>query len=194
MKAMLSELRPALLATVVLAAITCGAYPLLITGLAQLAFPEKARGSLLRGPDGSVQGSALIGQDFSSARYFHPRPSAAGSGYDAASSGGSNLGPSSRKLRDQIQTRIAAYRAANGLGASEAVPADAVTASASGLDPHISRKNAECQSRRVAQARNLDVTQIRTLISAHTEGPGLGFLGEPGVNVLRLNRSLDALP
>ena len=193
MKRLVSELRPALIATLVLAAVTCGAYPLLLTGIAQIMFRDKAHGSLIIGADGTVVGSTLLGQNFTAARYFHPRPSAAGTGYDAAGSGGSNLGPTSRKLHDQIQERIAAYRSINGLSAVEPVPADAVTASGSGLDPHISRQNAELQASRVAKARKLDLAKVRELVAENTDGPDLGFLGEPGVNVLKLNLSLDAL-
>ena len=140
-----------------------------------------------------MRGSSLVGQGFTAARYFHPRPSAAGNGYDAASSGGSNLGPTSRRLSDAIKERIAAYRAENGLDPGAAVPADAVTASGSGLDPHISGRNAEIQTARVANARGLAGETVRRLVDANTDGAGFGLLGEPGVNVLRLNLALDAL-
>ena len=181
------------MATVVLAVVCCGIYPLVVFGVAQIAFPGQANGSLITDAKGTVVGSKLLGQGFTGAGYFHPRPSAAGNGYDAAHSGGSNLGPSSMKLRDAVKARIAAYRQANGLKETEPVPADAVTASGSGLDPHISVHNAELQAARVAQARRLSVDQVRELIRAHTDPPGLGFLGEPGVNVLRLNLALDGL-
>lgn len=180
-------------ATLVLAVITCGAYPLLITGIAQAAFKAKAHGSLITDPDGTVRGSALLGQNFTAAQYFHPRPSAAGAGYDAASSGGSNLGPTSQKLNDVLKERIAAYRGSNGLAADALVPADAVTSSASGLDPHISLKNAELQTARVAKARNLSIEKVRASIAASIDRPGFGILGVAGVNVLKLNLSLDAL-
>ncbi len=193
MKALVSELRPAITATLVLAAVTCGVYPLIVTGVAQAAFKDKAHGSLITGPDGAVRGSSLLGQNFTAAQYFHPRPSAAGAGYDAANSSGSNLGPTSQKLNDAIKERIAAYRTANGLSDQEAVPADAVMASGSGLDPHISVKNAELQTVRVAKARNLSVEKVKELIAASTTKPSFGILGAAGVNVLKLNLSLDAL-
>jgi len=193
MKALLSELRPAISATLVLAAVTCGAYPLLVTTVAQNAFKQKSHGSLITDKDGKVIGSALLSQNFAADRYFHPRPSAAGAGYDAASSSGSNLGPTSQKLNDALKERIAAYRTKNGLAADATVPADAVTASGSGLDPHISPKNAELQTARVTKARNLSVEKVRELIAANTTKPDLGILGETGVNVLKLNLALDAL-
>ncbi len=180
------------MATLVLAAVTCGAYPLLVTGIAQTAFKDKASGSLITNKDGKVIGSSLLGQNFAADHYFHPRPSAAGAGYDAASSSGSNLGPTSQKLNDAIKERIAAYRTKNGLTADATVPADAVTASGSGLDPHISVKNAELQAARVAKARNLSVEKVKELISASTTQPDLGILGDAGVNVLKLNLALDA--
>ncbi|MFO1476569.1 MAG: K(+)-transporting ATPase subunit C [Verrucomicrobiota bacterium] len=191
MKELLSQTRGAIVSTLVLTLVCCGLYPLVVFGVAQALFPDKANGSLIVDKDGSVRGSGLIGQNFAAANCFHPRPSAAGNGYDAASSGGSNLGPTSQKLNDAIRDRIAAYRAENGLGDSEAVPADAVTASASGLDPHISPKNAEIQAARVAKARGLSPAAVRALITRCTDGPDLGLLGEPGVNVLELNLALD---
>lgn len=193
MKALFQDIRQAIVSTVIFAVLLCAAYPLLIWGIGQLAFKDKANGSLITDKDGAVRGSSLLAQNFSGAPYFHPRPSAAGAGYDAASSSGSNLGPTSQKLYDQVKERIAAYRAVNGLGASDTVPADAVTASGSGLDPHISVRNAELQAPRVAKARNLSLERVQELMAAATDGRGLGFLGEPGVNVLMLNRSLDAL-
>lgn len=193
MKALVSELRPAIAATLVLATVTCGVYPLIVTGVAQAAFKDKAHGSLITGPGGTVRGSSLLGQNFTAARYFHPRPSAAGAGYDAANSSGSNLGPTSQKLNDALKERIAAYRTTNGLSDTDAVPADAVTASGSGLDPHISVKNAELQAARVAKARNLSIEKVKELIAASTAKPDLGVFGDAGVNVLKLNLSLDAL-
>ena len=193
MKALVSELRSAIAATLVLAAVTCGVYPLIVTGVAQAAFKDKAHGSLITDPNGTVRGSSLLGQNFTAAQYFHPRPSAAGAGYDAANSSGSNLGPSSQKLHDMIKERIAAYRATNGLAADATVPADAVTASGSGLDPHISVRNAGLQAARVAKARHLSVEKVKELIAASTTGPDLGIFGDAGVNVLKLNLSLDAL-
>lgn len=193
MKTMLSELRPAIVSTFVLAAICCGAYPAVVWGIAQAAFPDKANGSLITDSAGAVKGSSLLGQGFTGEKYFHPRPSAAGAdGYDAASSGGSNLGPTSQKLHDQIKERVAAYRAENGLAEGASVPADAVTASGSGLDPHITPANAELQAARVARARGLDIVKVSELIRRHTDTPDLGIFGEAGVNVLRLNLALDS--
>jgi K+-transporting ATPase ATPase C chain len=193
MNPLLSQLRPAIAATLVLAAVTCGAYPLVVTGITRAAFKDQADGSLITDASGKLIGSALLGQNFGGEKYFHPRPSAAGAnGYDAASSSGSNLGPTSRKLADQIKDRVAAYRMTNGLATDQAVPADAVTASGSGLDPHISPANAALQASRIAKARNLPEEKVRELIESHTEEPDLGILGEPRVNVLRLNLALDA--
>jgi potassium-transporting ATPase KdpC subunit len=191
MKEFFSQIRAAVVSTVVLAAVCCGLYPLIVFGISQVLFRDKANGSLITAADGSVRGSKLLGQAFSSAKYFHSRPSAAGYGYDAENSGGSNLGPTSRKLRDAIQTRIAVYRAENGLSKSEPVPADAVTASGSGLDPHISLSNAELQTTRVAKARGLSEDKVREFVQRKTEGRDLGIFGEPGVNVLQLNLALD---
>src|SRR5690348_1118776 len=153
MKEFFSHVRGAIVSTLVLAIICCGLYPLIVFGISQAIFRDKANGSLIIASDGAVRGSRLLGQAFSGAKYFHPRPSAAGNGYDAANSGGSNLGPTSQKLNDAIKERIAVYRAENGLSETEPVPADAVTASGSGLDPHISLDNAELQIPRVAKAR-----------------------------------------
>lgn len=193
MKTFIAEFRSALLATIVLAVVCCGLYPLVVFGFAQALFHDQANGSLIVEKDGSVRGSRLLGQNFTAERYFHPRPSAAGNGYDAANSGGSNLGPTSQKLNDAIKDRIAAYRAGNGLKEGDPVPADAVTASGSGLDPHISRRNAELQARRVAKARGLNVEKVLDLIQQHTDKADLGFLGDAGVNVLALNLALDEL-
>jgi K+-transporting ATPase ATPase C chain len=193
MKELLSHLRGALVAIAVFGIVLCGLYPLAVWGMARVAFPTRAEGSLLQDTGGPVRGSSLIGQGFSGAKYFHPRPSAAGNGYDAANSGGSNLGPTSQKLSEAISERVAAYRAENGLDPDAEVPADAVTASGSGLDPHISGRNAELQTARVARARGLAEEEVRRLAGANTDGASLGILGEPGVNVLRLNLALDAL-
>src|SRR5215471_11481176 len=160
MKEFLSEMRGAVLATLILAAVCSGLYPLVVWGVGQVCFPGQANGSLIVAQDGTVRGSKLLGQGFTGEKYFHPRPSAAGNGYDAANSGGSNLGPTSQKLNDAIKDRVAAYRTENGLTAADAVPADAVTASGSGLDPHISPKNAEIQSARVAKTRGLEVGNV----------------------------------
>jgi potassium-transporting ATPase KdpC subunit len=191
MKELFSEIRGAVLATLIIAIVCCGVYPLVVFGISQALFRDKANGSLILDKDGTVRGSKLLGQAFTGEKYFHPRPSAAGNGYDAANSGGSNLGPTSRKLNDAIKERITAYRAENGLKESDPVPADAVTASGSGLDPHISVQNAELQLARVAKARSLNVEPLRELIKQNTDLADLGLLGEPGVNVLRLNRALD---
>ncbi len=193
MKTFLTELRSAIMATLILALACCGLYPLVVYGIAQVAFPHKANGSLIVAKDGTVRGSELLGQNFTQPEYFHPRPSAAGSGYDAANSSGSNLGPTSQKLNDAIIDRIAAYRAGNGLRETDPVPADAVTASGSGLDPHISLRNAELQTARVAKTRNLSTDRVRELIQQNTDAADLGILGEPGVNVLKLNLALDNL-
>ena len=194
MSTFLSQLRGAVVSTVVLAAVTCGAYPLIVTGISRVAFNDKADGSLIRDESGKIIGSALIGQNFTGEKYFHPRPSAAGTnGYDASSSSGSNLGPTSQKLAALIGERVAAYRTANDLAADQAIPADAVTASGSGLDPHISPANAALQAARVAKARNLPVEKVRELIQTHTDSPDLGILGDAGVHVLKLNLALDEL-
>lgn len=179
--------------TLVLAVVCCGIYPVVVFGISQVLFRDKANGSLIVDSNGTIHGSRLIGQQFTAEKYFHSRPSAAGNGYDATSSGGSNLGPTSKKLADSVAQNIADYRSQNGLGTNEPVPADAVTASASGLDPHISVRNAELQTSRVAKARNLTVDKIRELVRSNTDQPGLGILGEPGVNVLKLNLALDNL-
>ncbi len=181
------------MSTLILAAVCCGIYPLIVFGIAQAAFQDKANGSLIVEKDGTVRGSKLLGQQFAGQKYFHPRPSAAGNGYDATNSGGSNLGPTSQKLNDAIKERIEAYRKENGLKETDPVPADAVTASGSGLDPHISPRNAELQSPRVARARRLGQQQVREIVNRYTDKPDLGFLGDPGVNVLLLNRALDEL-
>jgi potassium-transporting ATPase KdpC subunit len=191
MKELFSEIRGAVLATLVIAVVCCGLYPLVVFGISQAFFHDKANGSLIVDKDGTVRGSKLLAQGFSAEKYFHPRPSAAGNGYDAASSGGSNLGPTSQKLNDAIKDRIDAYRKENGLNENEAVPADAVTASGSGLDPHISVRNAELQTARVAKARGLSDEKVRELIQRHIDGRDLGILGDSGVNVLQLNLALD---
>ncbi len=191
MKALVQELRPALLATLLLTVLLCGVYPLVVWGIAQTVFPSQANGSLITNATGTVIGSELIGQTFTNARYFHPRPSAAGNGYDGASSGGTNLGPLSQKLIDQVTKRIADYRALNEVPSNVSIPADAVTASASGLDPHISLANARLQAPRVAQARNMSTDRVLRLVEGAIDGRSFGILGEPGVNVLLLNLALD---
>ena len=190
MKDTAAELGRAFLAVALLAVILCGVYPLAVWVAGQGLFPDRANGSLIV-RDGRAVGSSLIGQWFSSPQYFHPRPSAAGQGYDAVRSGGSNLGPLSKSLIEAVSKRIDEYRRENGLPAGARVPADAVTASASGLDPHISPENARLQAGRVAKARGLDEEDVLAQIEAFTEGRTLGILGEPRVNVLRLNLALD---
>jgi K+-transporting ATPase ATPase C chain len=192
MKNTLKEIRISLLATISLAVILCGIYPLTVWVLAQGLFPARANGSLIE-KTGRIIGSSLISQGFADAKYFHPRPSAAGNGYDAISSGGSNLGPTAKKLLDDVGRRVSAYRAENNLAPSEPVPADAVTTSASGLDPHISLENALIQTPRVARARGLSEVEIKKLVKVHAEGRFLGLIGEPRVNVLRLNLDLDGV-
>jgi K+-transporting ATPase ATPase C chain len=193
MKTIFSEIRSAIMATLALAVVCCGIYPLVVFALGQAMFHAKANGSLIVSADGTVRGSRLLGQQFTADKYFHSRPSAAGNGYDATSSGGSNLGPTSQKLHDSLAQNISDYRSQNDLATNAPVPADAVTASASGLDPHISPENASLQAPRVAKARNLPVEKVRTLIAQHTDLPDLTILGDPGVNVLELNLALDAL-
>jgi K+-transporting ATPase ATPase C chain len=187
------QLVPALV-MVVLTTIVLGlVYPLVVTGIAQVVFHDKAEGSLVT-KDGNVVGSRWIGQQFTKPEYFHPRPSAAGdNGYDASLSLGSNLGPSNPDLLNAVKERVASYREENGLAADAKVPVDAVTASASGLDPDISVANARIQAARVAEERNLSVDQVLALVKDHTDERALGFLGEPGVNVLTLNLALDKL-
>lgn len=186
---MLRQLRPAIVMIALFTLLLGVAYPLAITGVAQVAFPSQADGSLIRDAQGRVVGSALIGQPFAEARYLHPRPSAAGDGYDASASSGSNLGPLNTDLAERIKTDAAAVRADTG---ATVVPADAVTTSASGLDPHISPAYARLQAARVAQARGVDVRVVQQVIDANTEGTLLGFIGQPRVNVLLTNRALDA--
>jgi K+-transporting ATPase ATPase C chain len=199
---MLQHLRPALVLLAAFTLLTGLAYPLAVTGVAQVMFPTAANGSLLV-KDGKVIGSALIGQDFKGDRYFRPRPSATtdtdpkdstktiDAPYNAAASAGSNLGPLTQKLIDRVKGDVEALRKE---GVAGPIPADAVTASASGLDPHISPETALLQVPRVAKARGLSEERVRVLVAAHTEGRALGLLGEPRVNVLLLNLALDTLP
>ncbi len=190
MKVLIAELRASIVLTLLLAAVCCGIYPLIVWGIAQGVFPGRANGSLVE-VDGKVAGSSLLAQRFTGPKYFHPRPSAAGQGYDAADSGGTNLGPTSKKLIGTVRERVAAYRAENGLLPDARVPADAVTSSASGLDPDISVGNALLQAARVATARGIPKEAVLKRVRAHTEGRDLGVLGEPRVNVLLLNLDLD---
>ncbi len=178
----------AVLMTIVTTLLVGVIYPLVVTGLAQLLFPDKANGQLLE-RDGKVVGSRIIGQGFSSPGYFRGRPSAAGTGYDAANSGGTNLGPTNKKLVDAVASNVAAARKEN---ASAPVPIDLVTSSASGLDPHVSPASAAFQVLRVARERGVAAADVQRLVDKHTQGRQLGFLGEPVVNVLELNLALDA--
>lgn len=191
MKALLSRTGTALRLTLLFAVICGGAYPLLVLALAQTLFPDAANGFLLRDPDGTVRGSRLLGQGFQGDAYFHPRPSAAGDGYDGAASGGSNLGPTSKTLADQIAERVGEFRRQNHLDPHATVPADAVTASGSGLDPHISPANARLQMERVARAREIPGEILANVVARHSHPATLGFLGDPRVDVLGLNRDLD---
>lgn len=190
MKALWAELRIALSGTVCLAILLCGMYPTAVWLMAQLFFPHQANGSLVS-RKGVVIGSRLLAQPFQEAHYFHPRPSAAGQGYDAANSGGSNAGPLSEKFLETVSFRVADYRTENGLTGDALVPADAVTASGSGLDPHISITNALLQAPRVARTRGIPEQRVLESIKAHIEGRDVMILGEPRVNVLVLNLSLD---
>lgn len=202
-------LRPALLLTAFFVVLTGLVFPAVVWGIGQLAFPSQAGGSLIKDAHGNVVGSALLGQAFSKAQYFHARPSAAGAGYDAANSSGTNLGPTSDKLvhgikddpatKDVDETYLGfgdlarLYREENGLAPDSVIPADAATRSGSGLDPDITPANAELQVNRVAKARGLDPARVRALLAEHTIPRSLGFLGEPRVNVLALNLALDGL-
>ncbi|RZA18697.1 MAG: K(+)-transporting ATPase subunit C [Proteobacteria bacterium] len=190
MRAFLQDLKTSVRLTLSLALLLCGMYPLLVWGIGQITFPTEANGGLIKRSD-SVVGSNLIGQTFTANRYFHSRPSAAGQGYDGSSSSGSNLGPTSKKWVDAVTERVKIYRFVNGLDETIKIPGDAVLASASGLDPHISPENACLQMARVARERGLNVSEVETFIQIHTVKPWFGFMGDPGVNVLELNLSLD---
>ncbi len=204
----MKQLLIAIRITLVLLVIVSGIYPLVVWGISQAAFRNQANGSLIRNSAGQVVGSSLIAQGFAKPIYFQPRPSAAGGGYDPTASGGTNLGPTSDKLINGIHKKLAngkddpsnfdgvkdlatEYRATNNLPANAPVPVDAVTRSASGLDPHISLANADLQTPRVAKARGIDLTAVQVLVMRYTDKRQLGVLGEPGVNVLELNMALD---
>jgi len=191
-RTLLRQLAPAAVFVAAFTLLLGVVYPLVVTGVAAVAFPHQADGSLVE-RDGEVVGSELVGQDFTGAQYFHPRPSAAGDGYDAMASSGSNLGPTSPELLDAVAERVASYREENGLSDEVAVPVDAVTASGSGLDPHITPANAALQAPRVAEARGLPLEAVLDEVAAATDERPLGVLGDPGVNVLRLNLALDDL-
>jgi potassium-transporting ATPase KdpC subunit len=186
------QLLPALRIVLVFTVLLGLAYPLVLTGIAQALWSDQANGSLVK-VNGKAVGSSLIGQSFTKPGYFHPRPSAAGDGYDGLSSGASNLGPTNPTLIDNVKKAAAAYRKENGLPARFSVPIDAVTSSGSGLDPGISVANARLQTARVADARGLTKAQVAKLVDAHTQDRSLGFLGEQYVNVLELNVALDQL-
>jgi K+-transporting ATPase ATPase C chain len=192
METFLKELWTAIVATVVLCVVVSGVYPVLIWGVGQVLFPHQANGSLIAN-NGQIVGSELLAQGSSGTKYFHPRPSDAGTGYDSTSSGGSNLGPTSQKLMDGIKANVIQYRQENGLSAEAVVPADAVTASGSGLDPHISLQNARLQVARVAKERGLTEEAVRGEVTKATDNALLGIGGDPGVNVLKANLALDAL-
>jgi potassium-transporting ATPase KdpC subunit len=195
MKNIFAEFVRSIVATLFFAVILCGIYPLIVFAAGQLLFPHQANGSLLVDRSGTVRGSALLAQNFTGAKYFHPRPSAAGAnGYDATSSSGSNLGPTSSNLIANITQNIATYRSDNSLATNAVVPADAVTASGSGLDPDISLANTGLQIPRVARARGLSEERVRELVQQNTHGRDLGVFGEPRVNVMTLNFALDQLP
>jgi K+-transporting ATPase ATPase C chain len=205
----MKQLRPAIVLTLFFIVVTGIAFPVVVWAIGRVAFPDQAAGSLIRDPSGKVIGSALLGQHFSKPEYFHPRPSAAGAGYDAANSSGTNLGPTSEKLvhgieddpttKDIDETYLGfrdlaqAYRVENGLGPNAVIPADAATRSASGLDPHISPANAALQVARVAKARKLGANEVLAFVRQNTSGRTFGLLGEPRVDVLRLNLALDRI-
>ena len=184
----MKNLLTALLMTIVTTVLFGLIYPLAVTGIAQLVFTDKANGQLIKRPDGTIIGSKIIGQPFSGSGYFHSRPSAAGTGYDAGASSGSNLGPTNPKLIDRVKADVATLQAENP---GKPVPIDLVTTSASGLDPHISPAGAEFQIPRVARERGMGESEVRSLVERHTEGRTFGLLGEPRVNVLLLNLDLD---
>jgi K+-transporting ATPase ATPase C chain len=184
------QMLPGLRMTLVMTVLTGLIYPGIVTGLCQMLFPNQANGSLIS-KDGRIIGSSLIGQNFTKPEYFQPRPSAAGSGYDATASGGSNLGPTSQKLVDRVKAAAEKFRKDNPDFAGT-IPADLLTASGSGLDPHLSPESVDAQVERIAKARGVSTQDIRALVAQHTEPRDLGFLGEPRINVLRLNEALDA--
>ena len=193
MKTFINDTITSILATIVFALVLCGLYPLVVWGAGQLLFSHQANGGLIENADQKIVGSEWLGQNFTSPKYFHPRPSAAGTGYDAANSSGTNLGPTSQKLIDSVKAAVEQYRKENNLPNETLVPVDAVTSSGSGLDPHISEKNAALQVTRVAKERGLGEDVVKGEIMKATDGRSLGILGEPGVNVLKLNLALDKL-
>ena len=188
-----NQFRPAIVLTLLLCVITGLVYPGVVTGLAQLFFPYRASGSLIRGAGGQVIGSELIGQPFARAEYFHPRPSAAGNGYDGTASSGRNKGPTDMKLADTLIAQAVDSEVKLDGGVKGRIPSDLVTSSGSGLDPHISPASAFLQVARVARVRGLDSAAVRSLVERHIEGRQFGLFGEPRVNVLLLNLRLDSL-
>ena len=188
----MSTLYRSVMATLILAVICCGIYPLVVTGIGQLLFSDNANGGIIL-KDGKPIGAKLIGQGFAKPEYFHGRPSAAGNGYDASNSSGTNLGPTNQKQFDAVKANVEAFLKDNPSIKKGEVPADLVTASASGLDPHISPEGAMAQVERVAQARKMSPAQLRGLVQDHVEGPQWGIFGEATVNVLALNLALDQL-
>lgn len=188
-----NQLRPAVVLTLLFCVITGLVYPGVVTALAQLLFPRRANGSLIQSAGGQVIGSELIGQPFARPEYFHPRPSAAGNGYDATASGGTNKGPTDAKLADTLIAQAVDSAVKLDGGVRGGIPSDLVTASGSGLDPHISPASALLQVERVARARHADSAVVRALVERHIEGPQLGFFGDPRVNVLELNIALDSI-
>ena len=188
---LLKELKTSAIVTLVLLVICCGVYPLVIFGAGQLLFSRQANGSLVLDDQGKPIASTLLAQNFTADKYFNPRPSAAGTGYDSTSSGGSNYGATSQALHDAVKQRVSDYRKANNLPDSQLVPADAVEASGSGLDPHISLNNAALQLPRVAKARGISEDDLKALVAKYTDGRDFGILGEPGVNIVKLNLALD---
>jgi len=187
----IKEIKTSAMVTLVLLVICCGVYPLVVFGAGQLLFSRQANGSLVLDDKGNPIASTLLAQDFTADKYFAPRPSAAGTGYDSTSSGGSNYGATSQALHDAVKQRVADYRKANHLPDSQVVPADAVEASGSGLDPHISLNNAALQVPRVAKARGMSEDDLKALVAKYTDGRDFGILGEPGVNIVKLNLALD---
>jgi len=188
-----NQLRPAIVLTLLFCVITGLVYPGVVTALSQLLFPHRANGSLIQSAGGQVIGSELIGQSFARPEYFHPRPSAAGSGYDGTASGGTNKGPTDAKLADTLIAQAVDSAVKLDGAVKGRIPSDLVTASGSGLDPHISPASALLQVERIARARHADSAVVRALVERHIEGPQLGFFGDPRVNVLQLNLALDSI-
>jgi K+-transporting ATPase ATPase C chain len=186
---MLAHIRPAIVSVVLFTLVLGLAYPLAMTGLIGAVFPVQAGGSLVKDGAGHVIGSSLLAQGFAKAQYLHPRPSAAGNGYDPLNSGGSNFGPLDKKLIDRVKSDAAAIVKSDG---ATSIPADAVTTSASGLDPDVSPQNARMQAARIAAARGVGAPAVQAVIDSNTQSPLLGFIGDPAVNVLAVNRALDA--